>query len=161
MAKQSRIMPVLGLVLLIVGVLALVFKSVPAMRMQDLVSATFFIMCALYFVTQAMHREDAWWMVLPAGICFTVATILIVRNFNLATASLQWVIFFAGSSLTFHLLWKNRPHAGRDGWLRGLSYLLAALALFQYARTIHLLDSLTLAALILLAGGAWFILRKK
>lgn len=161
MARVPLFRPGTGLLLLIVGILAMVLKSGLNSAWEALLVACFLLTLAAYLGQLALEGETNWWLILPAGLSFSLMIIVLVHYFRLVPPGLLWVIFFCGAGLTLYLLWKYRPYPARDGWLRGGAILMAALAVFQWTKTLHRFDTLTVAAVLLVAGGLWLLLHKR
>ncbi|HOT96374.1 MAG TPA: hypothetical protein PLG50_15490 [bacterium] len=160
MAKQPRISPGVGLILLFIGITALIVKSGHGSLFRALLGALFFLLVAAYFAIRSFTREENWWLVLPAGLCFTVALISALQPFSLLKPGLFWVVFLCGIALTLFLYDQYRPFTRNTRWARQGGFLCAGLALFQYLKTLHFMDPLLLAALFLLLGGVWLLLNK-
>jgi hypothetical protein len=159
MPNQTHKIPAMGLLLLIIGVTALVFKSSHGSRPEALLGALFFLIVAGYFAFRSFESEETWWMILPAGLAFTVSAIVVLRHWAVIKPNLLWVIFFSGMALTLFLYWQYHL-SGKNRWARTGSILSACLACFFYVKSVHLFDTMTLLALLLLAGGIWLMLNK-
>ena len=161
MTKRPFFTPATGLLLLIIGLTALVIKSAQDSLTQALLAALFFLLAAGYFTARSFEGEKRWWMILPAGLSFTVAAIVLLRHFDPLKSHLLWALFFCGAGLTLFLYWKNRPHALPEKWARNGAILCALLALFQYLGSFRFMDHMTLVALLLFAAGILLLMRKR
>ena len=161
MAKRPQILFSAGFLILFVGITALVAKSGHNTLFQALLSALFFLLAALYCASRSFERAEVWYMVIPAGFCLTVAAIILLRHFGILKTDLLWVLFFGGAGLTLWVYWKNRSNPAREGWAKKGALLFAFLAFVQYMRSLHLVDTMTLTALLLLVGGAWLLLLRR
>ncbi|HNW59636.1 MAG TPA: hypothetical protein PKI62_08180 [bacterium] len=161
MAKQPRFSSGVGLVILFIGVSALVAKSGHGSLIQAALGSLFFFLVALYFALRSFMREENWWLVLPAGLCFTVGLMVVLRSLALLKPGLLWVIFFCGMALTLFLYGKYRTAPGPANWPRNGALLCAILAGYRYLQVLHIMDPLLLAAVLLMAGGAWLVLLNK
>lgn len=160
MAQVPFFRPGTGLLLLIVGILAMVLKSGLNSAWEALLVACFLLALAAWLGHLALEGESNWWLILPAGLSFSLMVIVLVHYFGLVPYRLLWVIFYSGAGLTLYLLWKYRPYPSRDGWLRSGAILMAVLAVYQWSKTLQRFDTLTMAAVLLVAGGLWLLLRK-
>ncbi len=161
MIKRPLLTPATGLFLLIIGITALVIKSAQDSLSQTLLAALFFLLAAGYFAARSFKGENRWWMILPAGLSFTVAVIVLLRHFALLKSHLLWTVFFCGAGLTLFLYWKNRPLALPEKWARNGAILCALLALFQFLGSFRFMDHMTLIALLLFATGILLLMRKR
>lgn len=160
MAKQPRISPGVGLVILFIGISALIVQSGHGSLVRALLGSLFFLLVAAYFALRAFTRTESWWLVLPAGLCFTVGLMSALQPFSLLKPGLLQVVFLCGIALTLLLYDQYRPVSGPSRRVRQGAILFAGLALFQYLRTLHIMDPLLLAAIFLMAGGIWLLLIK-
>ncbi|HNS72092.1 MAG TPA: hypothetical protein PKI81_01690 [bacterium] len=161
MTKRPFLTPATGLLLLIIGLTALVIKSAQDSLSQALLAAFFFLLAAGYFASRSFEREERWWMILPSGLTFTVAAIVLLRYFALLKPHLLWAVFFCGAALALFLYWNNRPRSLPERWARNGAILCALLALFQTLKSFRFVDNTMLAALLLLTAGIILLMRKR
>jgi hypothetical protein len=151
----------IGLLFLIVGVIAALQKAYPHSLTQDLVAALFFLSGAAVFTSYYLQDDKKWWAILPAGVLFTLAVMMILSAFKLIDPDLQSVVFLSGVSLTLYHLWYVHRPGIRFVWARLLALIIAIMAMMSYSRNMGWIDSWTILGLLLLAAGAWLVIRNR
>ncbi len=158
---SHRYVVYIGIVFLVAGVFAMLTKAYPHGLIQDLLAALFFIAAAAVFAHYFLEEDTYWWALLPAGIFFTLAIMMLLSAFSLIKPGLQSVVFFSGASLTFYCLWFTHRSMIQFIWARLLAFISAVIALSLFSRRMGWIDSSAILALLLLVTGIWLLLRNK
>ena len=147
-AKWWPLLP--GSVLAVLGIGVILDTFVPFA--SDLMGAAF--MYALFAVFAFVFtRESSWWAVIPAGVAFTLGTVVLVDSFNLIDSDLNGVIFFLGMGLTFLYLWSLRQDFQNLNWAIWPAGALLALALLVYVNQVRWMrDEFVFPALVIFVG---------
>ncbi|MBN1479705.1 hypothetical protein EH223_17490 [candidate division KSB1 bacterium] len=131
---------------------------------SDLLGAAF--MYAIFAVFGFVFNRDraSWWAIIPAGVFFTLGTIVLVDSLDLLDSDLNGVVFFLGLGLTFFYLWSLRHEIKNLDWAIWPAGVLLALALFVYLNQVRWMrEELIFPLLIILVGVIIIVLgtRKK
>jgi hypothetical protein len=111
------------------------------------------------------YAKDAknWWAIIPAGILFTLGSVVIINTYDWLSDKNTGVVLLLGFGLTFAYLWTQRNAGSRLDWAKYPAMTLILLALFIYAENVRWLrvnaDMLWPLALVLLGG--YLILRAR
>ncbi|MDZ7271553.1 MAG: hypothetical protein ONB30_07795 [candidate division KSB1 bacterium] len=112
----------------------------------------------LAFVVVFLRHPAQWWWLLPGGILLTIGLTGVVGRLDLVPGHYQAVIFFAGLSITFGLLYILRNEQRKLAWAQypALSLLgVAVLVLILGTPEVHGL----VLPLVLLGVGLLVLLR--
>lgn len=104
---------------------------------SDLLGAAF--MYAIFAVFAYVFARDRalWWAVLPAGICFTLGTVILIDSLSLLDADLGGAVFLLGTGLTFYYLWSLRHEMKNLNWAIWPAGVLVLLALVTYSKQFY------------------------
>ncbi|RPI00727.1 MAG: hypothetical protein EHM72_08390 [Calditrichaeota bacterium] len=125
---------------------------------KELPGALFFFVLFVAFAQSYAQKNSRWWAVVPAGCCFTLGTILILKSYSLVDSRYFGFVFLLGLGLTFFYLWTLRgiPPLKWAIW-PAAGFLM--LALYAWLEQINILDEKFLFALLLLLLGGFLIAR--
>lgn len=83
---------------------------------SDLTGAAFMYSIFAVFAIVFSRDKDNWWAAIPAGVTFTLGTIVLVDSFDLLSSDMNGVIFFLGIGLTFLYLFSLRQDIKNLDW---------------------------------------------
>lgn len=117
-----------------------------------------FLAIALAFAYIYARNSSQWWSVIPAGIGFTLATIVALDTLKLLDSDYLGVLFLFGSGLTFIFLWTQRTSENKLQWAVFPGIVFILLAVFVYIDQNAWLHSDVLFPLLLVTAGILLIL---
>jgi hypothetical protein len=149
---RSKWWPLLpGSVLAVWGIGVIFGNYVPIAA--DLIGAAFMYTIFAVFAFIFTRDRGSWWAIIPAGICFTLGTVVLIDSFNLLDSELNGGIFFLGMGLTFLYLWSMRGDVANVSWAIWPAGILLALALMIYVKDADWLrDDFIFPFIIILIG---------
>ena len=115
---------------------------------------------AIAFSFAFVYSRDArqWWAVIPSGISFTLATIILLDTFNLLDSDFLGVIFLFGTGLTFLYLWAQRTDEYKLNWAVYPAAVFIVLSVFVYIDVSTWVHSDIIFPLLLVIAGILLIL---
>lgn len=119
-----------GTVLAVLGVGVILDMFFPFA--SDVQGAAFMYAIFSVFAYVFSRDKNNWWAVIPAGVTFTIGTVVLVDTFDLLMSDLNGVIFFLGLGLTFLYLWSLRQDIKNLDWAIWPAGILLALSFFVY-----------------------------
>lgn len=145
-----------GTILVVIGIGVFLESFVPFA--SDLLGAAFIyaIFAVFAFVFSRDHKN--WWAIIPAGVTFTIGTIILIESFHLLDSDLNGVIFFLGIGLTFLYLWSLRQDIQNLNWAIWPAGVLLGLAVFVYLNQVRLLDEEVIFPLLVIGIGVIIII---
>lgn len=143
------LLPAIVLAVLAVGVILGTFVPFAT----DLLGAAFMYAIFAVFAFVFTRNRDSWWAILPAGIFFTLGTIVLVDSLDLLESDLNGVVFFLGLGLTFLYVWSLRHDIKNLDWALWPASVLLILALFIYLNQVRWMrDEYIFPLLVILIG---------
>jgi len=139
-----------GVILTALGVCVLL-DSFLYFRDEVYGAALFFSLFGLFGYLS--NRFQHWWPILPAGMAFTLGTIVILDGWNLLFDDLLGAVFFTGVGLTFFFLYTLRNEQQKLDWALYPALGSVALALLVVADNVRWLSLETLFPVALIAVG--------
>jgi len=152
---RSRI---IGLIVLLMG-LSLLVRNLHIGRMLLLAGARLFFAVALFFGRSYLQRENDWWVILPAGLSFTIGATWLLSFAALLPTGLANVIFLLGAALSFWAIWMEKTRRPYSGLALYPALLLTAGALLAFLTYLHILQSEWLVPSLLLLTGLLLVFR--
>lgn len=131
---------------------------------EDLSGVILFWAGALVFAYFYINDNKKWWAVIPAGVLFTIGSVVIIETYNLLLYDLEGTVLFLGFGLTFIFLYLQRNEENKLQWAIWPGGILSAIALFIYIQSTDWMDFDFILPAILILVGAYLIIsasRKK
>jgi hypothetical protein len=126
----------------------------------ELVGAGFLWACTIAFGYIFSRNKQHWWAVIPAGICFTLGSVVLISGFDLLDNDFEAVVFFLGLGLTFVFLWSQRGDGIATDWAMIPAVVMIALALMIYIENVRWLDWEIALPVLLIGVGLFLVTRK-
>ncbi|MBN2355737.1 hypothetical protein JXO59_06460 [candidate division KSB1 bacterium] len=149
----------LGLSIIILGIFVLLTNTGHIIHIGALFLGAIFIASAVLFARLFMRDDRKWWAVIPAGILFTLGTLVIIDGYHLLGAVYQWIVLFLGIAMTFAFLWTRRDAENRLHWCIYPAVVTGLIAILLYLGGIHRLDGGTFIALLIMMVGVWLLVK--
>lgn len=107
-----------------------------------------------------VYSRDArhWWAVIPSGISFTLATIVLLDGFEWLNSDYLGVIFLFGTGLTFLYLWSQRSNENKLQWAVFPAAVFIILSVFVYIDASTWIHSDMIFPMLLIIAGVLLIL---
>ena len=99
-----------------------------------------------------------WWAVIPSGISFTLATIVLLDSFEWLSSDYLGVIFLFGTGLTFLYLYAQRSEENKLQWAVFPAAVFIVLSVIVYIDASSWLQSDFIFPLLLIIAGILLIL---
>ena len=149
---RSKWWPLLpGAVLAVLGIGVIFNSYVP--HASDMLGAAFLYTIFAVFAFVFTRDRSGWWAVIPAGVCFTLGTVVLVDTFHWLNSDLNGVVFFLGLGLTFYYLWSLRQNVENVDWAIWPAGVLLGLALLVYINEVNWIrDDFIFPLLIIVVG---------
>lgn len=126
---------------------------------DELIGAGILWCCAAAFGSVYFKNNRHWWAVLPAGIFFTLGTVVLIEGFDLLDDELVTVVFLLGSGLTFVFLWSQKSESNRTGWAIIPAAVIFVLALLIYVENVRWLNWEIVLPVLLIGFGIYLVMR--
>lgn len=143
-----------GFALLGLGVL-ITLGSTGSELVRTLGGALFMAGIGAAFGVIYLRNHEFWWAVIPAGVLFTLALVILLSSWVEGAA--VGSVFFLGLAATFSLVWLLPNPKGRMTWALIPAAVLAVIGALTILASVELLRFLWPAALILV--GVYFVYR--
>lgn len=157
--RRERSRPLLLLPVILMTAWGLVEALSPlAPVVKELETAVFFFSLFGYCAYLFTRHEQFWWTVIPAGLSFTLGTLVLVRTLDLLNSDYGGFVFLTGAGLTFLYLWGLQRGAQIFPWAIWPAVLFFLLALFALADAVPWFSKQLLLALLLIAVGGRLLL---
>ncbi|MDZ7724947.1 MAG: hypothetical protein U5R06_19590 [candidate division KSB1 bacterium] len=99
-----------------------------------------------------------WWAVIPSGISFTLATLVLLNAFEWLSSDVLGVVFLFGTGLTFLYLWAQRSKNNKLQWAVFPAAVFIVLSVIVYIDASSWLHSDFIFPLLLIIAGILLIL---
>ncbi len=152
---RSRI---IGSIVLLIG-LSLLFRNFHIGQMLLLTGALLFLAAALFFCRSYLQRETDWWMILPAGLSFTIAVTWLLSFAGILPVGLANVIFLAGAALSCWAIRMEKTHRPYSAVALYPALLLTAGALLAFLSYQNVLRSEWIVPTLLFLTGLLLVFR--
>ncbi|NLP11279.1 hypothetical protein GX408_12865 [bacterium] len=149
---------VIGSIVLLIG-LSLLVRNLHMGQMLLLTGALLFLAAALFFGRSYLQRETDWWMILPAGVSFTVGIIWLLSFAGILPDGLANIIFLGGAALSFWAIWMEKTHRPYAGLAQYPALLLTAGALLAFLSDQNVLRSEWIVPSLLFLTGLLLVSR--
>lgn len=144
-----------GAVLAVLGVGVMLDAFLPFA--SDFLGAAFMYAIFAVFALVFTRDRNSWWAVIPAGITFTLGTIILIDTFDLLDSDLNGVILFLGMGLTFFYLWSLRRDIANLNWAIWPAAALLALSILVYVNEIDWVNEEYIFPLLVILVGVLII----
>lgn len=157
MSSQLR-SRIIGMIVLLIG-LSLLVRNLHLGQTLLLTGALLFLAAAFMLGRSYLQRETDWWMILPAGLSFTIGVTWLLSFAGILPVGLANVIFLAGAALSFWVIWMEKTHRPFSGPALYPALLLTAGALLAYLNYQNILRSEWIAPSLFFLTGLLLIFR--
>jgi hypothetical protein len=144
-----------GTVLAVLGAGVILDVFIPLA--SDLMGAAFMYSIFAVFAIVFSRDKDNWWAAIPAGVTFTLGTIVLVESFDLLSSDMNGVIFFLGIGLTFLYLFSLRQDIKNLDWAIWPAGVLLGLSFFVYLNQVRWMDEEFVFPLLIILVGVIII----
>ncbi len=110
--SMGTLIPALICTLFGLTLLTRVFFDIPVGTLWTLL---FWCGTVSFAIVYIRHNKN-WWAVIPAGVLFTLGTIILTAVYDLLEHDMEAVVLFSGFGLTFLALWVVRKSENQLHW---------------------------------------------
>jgi hypothetical protein len=152
-----RIELIIGILIIFFGVLALL-ANLNVIDKNVIVAVILWII-AIGFLFIYLKFNQHWWAIIPAGVFFTIGTMVFIDALYLLRHNMRGVVFFLGISFTFFSVWSQSSPAIQLRWARYPAMACLTVAFFLFLEATPSLGVKLFIPVILLSTGVYIVVR--
>lgn len=148
-----------GVLVMILGLLGILFTYGVIPYADEILGSLFLYSVFAVFIFVYIKDDKKWWAIIPAGVLFSLATIVVLDVYHLVDHESEGVVILMGLSLTFFYLWQMRDERNKLDWAKYPAAILGAITVFLYLAYAEWPSVQIMLSLAFLITGLFFVVK--